>query len=244
MEHRNFQLDTEWNIVHYPDQPIGFGILIIGDERSYVEKDGNFWTQNEEKQKFISQLKNEGYTAFYSNLYRKNWGSSRAVKLAKQLYEFIIRTEILNGKIHLFAEGMGALVALKLLNECKNHIRSVVLVNPILSLKHQLTHEKEHKFFYKKMLKEIAIAYGLDAKEVEDYVFNLEEPTLPSGIPIKIIHILSGKRAFKQSLILKELIVKWEQEEKTVSVCYILPEKKSQLSHKSIRFFKGNQEKL
>ena len=244
MDHRNFQLDTEWNIVHYPDQPNGFGILIIGDERNYVEKDGNFWTQNEGKQTLINQLKDEGYMIFYSNLYRKNWGSNRAVKLAKQLYNVMIRKEILNGKVHLFAEGMGALVAIKLMNECKDNIRSVVLVNPILSLKQQINHEKEHKFFYKKMLKEISLAYEMDAKTVETYLCNLEEPSLPSEIPIKIIHVLSGKRAFRQSSILNELIIQWEKEEKSVSVCYILPEKNAQLGAKSIRFFKSYEDKL
>ncbi len=38
MENRNFQLDTEWNIIHYPERPTGFGILIIGDERHYVDE--------------------------------------------------------------------------------------------------------------------------------------------------------------------------------------------------------------
>ena len=63
----------------------------------------------------IQSLLKEGYTVFYSNLYGKNWGSEKAVKLAKRLYEHIIRSEIMNDKIHIIAEGMGALVALKLL---------------------------------------------------------------------------------------------------------------------------------
>jgi pimeloyl-ACP methyl ester carboxylesterase len=244
MDHRNFQLDTEWNIVHYPDQPNGFGILIIGDERNYVEKDGTFWTQNEEKQKFIHRLRNEGYTMFYSNLYRKNWGSSRAVKLAKQLYDFLIRTEILNGKIHLFAEGMGALVAIKLMSEYSDQIRSVVLVNPILSLKKQLNHEREDRFFYKKMLKEISLAYEIEPREVENYLLTLDEPSLPSGIPIRIIQILTGKRAYRQSAILKEFMIDWEKEGRMVSVCYMLPEKSSQVINQSISFFKKYEETL
>jgi pimeloyl-ACP methyl ester carboxylesterase len=244
MDHRNFQLDTEWNIVHYPEQPTGFGILIIGDERNYVEKEGDFWTQNEGKKRFISHLKNEGYTIFYSNLYRKNWGSNRATKLAKQLYDYMMRTEILNGKVHLFAEGMGALVAIKLMAECKNQIRSVVLVNPVISLKKQLSHEKEDKFFYKKLLKEIAVAYGLAVNEVEGFVVKNDEPTLPAGIPIKIIHILSGKRSYKLSLVLKELMLMWEKDEKTVSICYMLPEKSSQLASKTTRFFKQHEKNL
>lgn len=244
MEHRNFQLDTEWNVVHYPDQPTGFGILIIGDERNFVEKDSNSWTQNDGKQRFISQLKGEGYTIFYSNLYGKNWGSERAVKLAKQLYDYMIRTEILNEKIHLYAEGMGALVAIKLMEEMKNKIRSAVLVNPVLSIKHQLDHEKEHKFFYKKLLKEIAQAYGIPPKQAEEILSNREEPSLPSGIPIKIIHILANKRAYAQSSLFNDLLVQWENDEKSVSICYLLPEKKVELTNHAIRFIKSNEKIL
>ncbi len=50
MESRNFQLDAEWNIVHYPEQPLGFGILIIGDERHFVDQNTSFWLQNEGKE--------------------------------------------------------------------------------------------------------------------------------------------------------------------------------------------------
>lgn len=245
MENRNFQLDSEWNVVHYPNKPTGFGILIIGDERSYVDRNSNFWTQNEGKNQFIRQLKNEGYTIFYSNLYGRNWGSERAVKLAKQLYDYMIRTEILNKKIHLIAEGMGALVAFKLMKEWKNNIRSVVLINPVLSIKHQLVHEKEHKFFYKKLLKEIALAYEIDHKEVEGSILNLdEEPSLPYGVPIKIIHILSGNRAYNQSAILQKLLIQWEEEEKTVSICYMLPEKKTQIGYQVIRYIKAYEKIL
>ncbi len=49
MESRNFQFDTEWNIIHYPEQPQGFGILIIGDERHFVDQKTSFWLQNERK---------------------------------------------------------------------------------------------------------------------------------------------------------------------------------------------------
>src|SRR5438046_1276657 len=38
MENRNFQMDTQWNIIHYTEKPTGFGILIIGDERHFVDE--------------------------------------------------------------------------------------------------------------------------------------------------------------------------------------------------------------
>ena len=109
MEIRNFQLDTEWNVIHYPERPKGFGILIIGDERNFVDSNTSFWLQNEGKTKLLQSLLDAGYTVFYSNLYGKNWGSEKAVRLSKRLYQHMIRSEILNGKIHILAEGMGAL---------------------------------------------------------------------------------------------------------------------------------------
>lgn len=245
MENRNFQLDTEWNVVHYPYQPTGFGILIIGDERNFVEKDNSFWAQNEGRLPLINHLKDTGYTIFYSNLYGKNWGSEKAVKLAKQLYDYMIRCEILNEKIHLLAEGMGTLVALKLAEEMKQVIRSVVLINPIFSLKNQLEHEKNHKFFYKKLLKEIAASYEIDYQDVENQFLKGDDQLgFPGDSPLKIIHILAGNRSYKQSEISSQLAAKWEKEGKMVSISYMLPEKKSQLSQNLIKFLKRNEQNL
>ncbi|UII56999.1 hydrolase [Cytobacillus spongiae] len=246
MESRNFQLDTEWNMIHYPKQPTGFGVLIIGDERHYVDEKSSFWTQNEGKRAMIEKLKNEGYTVFYSNLYGKNWGSERAVELAKRLYEYMIRMEILNEKIHLLAEGMGALVALKLMDEMKSKIRSVLLVNPVLSLSKHLEQEKEHKFFYKKVLKELAYSYGTEITKIEDTVIkdNQEPNSISNGLPVQIIHVLSGNRAYKQSNILKQLSVKWEDAASPVTVTYMLPEKKQQIGYQMTKFFKKNETNL
>ncbi|MEH7343607.1 hydrolase, partial [Bacillus sp. JJ1532] len=129
MESRNFRLDTEWNMIHYPNKPSGFGILIIGDDRHFVNEQGSYWTQNEGKAALLKMLNEEGYTIFYSNLYGKNWGSERAVKLARRLYEHLIRTEIINVKINIIAEGMGALIALKLIDEMGPQlIRTCILI--------------------------------------------------------------------------------------------------------------------
>ncbi|HJV15917.1 MAG TPA: hydrolase, partial [Bacillales bacterium] len=119
MENRNFQLGNEWNIIYYPEKPTGFGILIIGDERHFVDESKSFWQQNEGKLSIIKVLKESGYTIFSSNLYGKNWGSEKAIELAERLYQHVIRNEIINGKIHIIAEGMGALVAIKLMEKLK-----------------------------------------------------------------------------------------------------------------------------
>ncbi|MDQ0153882.1 alpha/beta fold hydrolase [Robertmurraya andreesenii] len=246
MENRNFKLDTEWNMIHYPEKPTGFGILIIGDERNFVDEKTSFWSQNEGKLSLINSLKKAGYTVFYSNLYGKNWGSSRAVHLAKSLYEFIIRTEIINQRIHLLAEGMGALVALQLLKEMKGNIRSVVLINPVMSLRHHLEQEKEHKFFYKKLLKELSSSYEAESNQIIEIICQTENDwsSLHSDVPVKIIHVLSGNRAYKQSNLLKELSVKWRNEDSPITITYLMPEKKVQLGYYIINFLRAHEEIL
>lgn len=235
MENRNFQLDTEWNVIHYPEKPKGFGILIIGDERHFVDKSNSFWLQNEGKLAIINKLRESGYTIFSSNLYGRNWGSERAVELAQRVYQYVIRNEIINQKIHILAEGMGAIAAIKLMERMSGQIRSMVLLNPILSLRHHLEMEKEHKFFYKRLTKELETAYRMDFKEIEAAA----EETKPIEItvPIKIIHVLAGGRSFNHTK-LYPLLLKQEAMQQVVNTSFILPEKKPQLGTMIVKYFK------
>ncbi|MBM4764238.1 hydrolase [Bacillus sp. B15-48] len=244
MESRNFKLDTEWNIIHYPYKPNGFGILILGDERQFVERKSSFWTQNEGKKALLREFKEAGYTVFYSNLYGMNWGSQKAVELAGRLCSHVQRNEILNDKIHVFAEGMGALTAINLL-KLKKNIRSLVMLNPILSLKQHLEQEKEHKFFYKKLLHEVSTSYHIRPEEVSKLFTNKDDfPYLPKELPSKIIHVLASRRSYQQSELFKEYYQKWEKEEIPISICYMVPEKKSQIGPKAINFFKQHEHVL
>ncbi|MCM2533703.1 hydrolase [Neobacillus pocheonensis] len=241
MENRNFQMDTEWNIIHYPEKPTGFGILIIGDERHFVDENKCFWSQNEGKLAIINQLKESGYTIFSSNLYGRNWGSENAVELAQRLYQHVIRSEILNNKVHILAEGMGALIAIKLVEKMKGTLRSLILLNPILSLKYHLEQEKEHKFFYKKVMKELTVAYQREQELLERDIFNMEERvTLEFDVPVKIIHVLSGGKAYNQSKLIQQMVKNID----TIETSYILPEKKQQLGRMFIKFFKSHESVL
>jgi hypothetical protein len=244
MENRNFRLDTEWNMIHYPHRPNGFGILILGDERHFVDSQNSFWTQNEGKRKLLQDFKQAGYTIFYSNLFGMNWGSQNAVELAERLCAHIRRTEILNDKIHVFAEGMGALTALKLLRR-ETRIRSLLLLNPILSLNKHLEQEKEHKFFYKKLLHELAVAYQMESKEVLSYLTEQEDFLhIPGGIPVKVIHVLSGNRAYKQSELLNEFSQTWKEQNVDFNVCYMVPEKKTQIGFQTVQFYNKHEHDL
>ena len=240
MENRIFQLETEWNIIHYPEKPTGFGVLILGDERHFVDQNKCFWTLNEGKLAIINELKNSGYTTFSSNLYGRNWGSEKAVDLAQSLYQYVIRSEILNHKMHVIAEGMGALVAIRLMEKMKGQIRSVVLINPILSLKFHLEQEKEHKFFYKKLLRELAAAFKLDPKILENEIMSEGEAIeIDSRIPVKIIHVLSGGKSHNQTKQFQKI-----KSAEEINPHYILPEKKAQLGNIIIKFFNQQEVEL
>jgi hypothetical protein len=240
MENRNFLIDAQWNTIHYPEKPTGFGILIIGDERHFVDEGKCFWTQNEGKLAIINHFKKTGYTIFSSNLYGRNWGSEEAVELAQRLYHQVIRSEILNNKIHILAEGMGALVALKLMEKMKGQLRSVVLLNPILSLKSHIEQEKEYKFFYKKLMRELIVAHQTDQETLEIEFQNTPfEVNLELDVPIKIIHVLSGGKSYNQSKQMQEILLKTE-----INPIYIVPEKKQQLSQMMIKFFNNYEKDL
>lgn len=240
MESRVFKMDTQWNIIYYPARPTGFGVLIIGDERNFVDESKCFWTQNEGKQAILNELKEKGYTIFSSNLYGRHWGSESAVELAQQVYEQVIRSEILNTKIHILAEGMGALVAIKLMEKMNQSIRSVILLNPILSLKHHLEQEKEHKFFYKKLIRELTAAYEWSQSELENKIAAMEDNIHLNGkIPVKIIHVLSGGRSYNQSKQYKKLLAS-----STINPTFILPEKKLQIGKICINFYHQYESEL
>lgn len=240
MENRSFQMDSQWNIIHYPEKPTGFGILIIGDERHFVDENKCFWTQNEGKLAIINQLKKTGYTIFSSNLYGRNWGSDQAVEMAQRLYQQVLRSEILNEKIHLLAEGMGALVAVKIMEKMQDKIRSVVLLNPVLSLKNHIEQEKDHKFFYKKLMKEITDAYKKDQKSLEEEMNEMESTiNVNFGIPIKIIHVMSGGRSYNHSKQLQKAL-----ENTDIYPTYIVLEKKPQIGSMMIKFFTSFESEL
>jgi len=237
MENRNFLLDTEWNIIHYPEKPTGFGVLIIGDERHFVDEHNSFWQQNEGKLAIVNELKNSGYTIFSSNLYGRNWGSEKAAELAQRLYQYVIRSEILNNKIHILAEGMGALVAIRLMEKMSGQIRTVALLNPILSLKGHIEQEKENKFFYKKLIRELEAAYQKNQALLLEEFFKFEgDVTLGFGVPIKIIQVMSGGKSYNQSKLLQKLV-----SGTAISPTYVVPEKKQQLGNMFIKFFKKHE---
>lgn len=240
MEQRTFQIDGQWNIIHYPEQPSGFSVLIIGDRGHFVEKGSSFWLQHPGRLRILEHLKDHGYTLFSSNFYGANWGNPKSVDLAMKLYLNFMKSEISNDKIHILAEGTGALIAFQLLREFGELIRSVVFINPCLSLRLRLEKEKENKFFYKKMLQEMASAYDIDINECESFIMAKEKIPQLDKTPMKIIHLLSLHK--DQSFYYKQLQKQNKQTE--IQLAYLLPEKLYKVPYLIQSFYKSNEQYL
>ncbi|WLR42936.1 hypothetical protein LC087_01515 [Bacillus carboniphilus] len=190
---RFFQMENQWNVIHLPIKPRGFGILIFGDQNQYVENGTSFWIQHYGRRHLLDILRNEGYTLINSNLYGSHWGSPKAIKLTKQLYSHVRKKEILNRKFHIFAEGMGALVALQLMEEIPDCIRSVGLLDPCINLVAHLQEERESKFFYSRLREELAKAYQFDPKEIEKQSF-VKIEDYQSTKPVRIWQRMTGSQ--------------------------------------------------
>lgn len=146
---RFFYLEKEPCVIYLPEKPNGFSVMLLGDYNYFIENGTSLWTQHAGRSYFLHGLIEEGYTVFSSNLYGRHWGNDQSVRLAKRLYDVVLRKETLNTKMHIMADGMGALVALEMMNKYPESIRSVIMLNPCLDLPEYVEFEKEHKFFTK-----------------------------------------------------------------------------------------------
>ncbi len=191
IKERFFQVGEEWNVIHLPCKPNGFAVFIIGDVNHYVQSNTSSWHQRPDQAEFIRKLKKAGYTVISSNLFGRNWGSQEACYYMQRLYDEVMKKEILNRKVHIVAEGMGALVAAKFVPDHKGNIRSVVMINPCLNLKDYFNQEKSNKLFYKRFLKELKKAYQLDHEELEMTIATIDTNHYKTiGVPTKIFHCM------------------------------------------------------
>lgn len=240
MEQRTFQMSDQWSIIYYPEQPSGFSVLIIGDRGHFVEQDSSFWLEHPGRLRILERLKGYGYTLFSSNFYGVHWGSLQAIDLAMKLYITFVKSEICNEKIHILAEGTGALVAFQLMKKMGANIRSVVLINPCLSVKLQLEKEKENKFFYKKLLQEVAEAHGMKATESEAFMMDKEAIPQIGQTPVQIIHLLGLQK--DQSSVYRQFQKLNKQTD--IQVVYLLPEKLYKMPYVMYSFYKANEQCL
>ncbi|MDQ0217538.1 hydrolase [Peribacillus cavernae] len=238
MEQRTFQSDGQWNIIYYPVQPSGFSVLLIGDRNHFVEEENSYWLQHPGRFEILEHLKEYGYTVFSSNFYESGWGSVKTAELAKKLYFIMMKSEILNGRIHVLAEGTGALTAIRLMDEMSEQIRSAVFINPCLSLSAYLKKEKENKLFYKRQLKEISAALELEESKCEQFILSSQERLPNKEIPLKIIHILESVTRGQTDLYRK---LEQQSERAKTDITFLLPEKRYKIPIQVQQFFKKHE---
>ncbi|MYL32245.1 hypothetical protein GLW08_05675 [Pontibacillus yanchengensis] len=187
---RTFQLDKQTCLLHLPEKPNGFLILYLGDAGHYVEEHQSFWSEHPERASLLNQLLENGYTLFTSQLYGNGWGSPKTTHLLHQVLQFVRRQEIVNPHIHVIAEGMGALTALRWQENHDISIRSFVFFTPCLSMKALFDQERSNQVFFKRLKKELASAYDLEEKNVEKDV--IQPSSLPqTETPALIFHDVS-----------------------------------------------------
>ncbi|WP_456275884.1 hypothetical protein [Bacillus sp. AK128] len=243
MEQQYFLLDEEWSVVHLPERPNGFAIFIIGDRNHFVDSHSSFWIQNAGRYAFIEQFLRNGYTVFYSNLFGRNWGSPKAVKLAKRVYHIVMKREILNEQIHLLVEGMGALSGLQLMEEMDDKVRSVAMLNPCLSLQEQLKHEQENKLFYKRISKEVVDAYDWEEQLLQEKLTQLPKlEDYQSNVPVKIW--ISTEEQTYQSKVLGRKYEQSRRESAPIQLTLHVNEKRFGIGSSILQFFGKHEKKL
>jgi hypothetical protein len=233
---RFFFLEQEPCVIHLPEKPNGFGILVLGDYNYFVESGTSLWMQNVGKAQLLEDLRNKGYTIFSSNLYGRHWGCDKAVRLAKRLYHIVMKKEILNAKIHMIAEGMGALVALEMMHTMRDSIRSVVMFNPVLDLSAHLQLENEHKFFYKRLIRDLQTAYGVSEEQLPHAVSHKTFRQYPSSVPVKIFIPINERKERKSTQ--REYEQQGIKDGTPISLSFHLQDSKYKMTNSISKFFR------
>ncbi len=236
---KTFQLNKEWTTIFYPEQPSGFAVMLLGGEKHYINEKANYWLDHPGKKQMLEYLLNRGYTVFSSYLSGTHWGNAEAAELAIEMYAFFIRKEIVNERIHIIAEGTGALLLDTICHKLKGKVRSIVLLNPILSVKKSYEKEEINKFFVKKMKNELYEAYQLNDQTFKEWMEKKSDMTIGTDIPVSIVHVLE-KLESNLPYKYKSFIDNHPLSE----IKYITPEKRYIIPYQINSFFKKHEKDL
>ncbi|MBP3949565.1 alpha/beta hydrolase [Bacillus suaedae] len=198
---RFFGIDERLSVIYLPERPNGFAVFLLSDHGTVVEEDTNNWEQHPEKNQFMEDLLQRGYTIMIPPVGDVHWGNFDAYDSLIQMYYSVIKQEILNPKIHLFAEGAGALLALRWMEQNKKITRSCYLVNPCLSLVAHYEQEQESKLYFKRFVKELAEVYRKEEVCInENWIESITPKPLEKEIPPLSIHCDMQEKRFPLSL--------------------------------------------
>ncbi len=238
MKQKTFQYNHEWTTIFYPDRPSGFSILLLGGEQHYILEKTNFWMEHPGKRQMVEHLLGKGYTLIGSNL-GAHWGREETAGRLAELYAHFIRQEIVNEKIHVLAEGTGALLLGRLSALLEGKIRSIGMLNPELSLLRRYEKEKENKFFHKKFMKEVSLAHHIEADEVANWITSFPDCHIPKEIPVLWIqvmdHYVRDFPAYHQHLT---------HAHSDLEIKYVTPEKRFSIPYQMNSFFRRHEKHL
>ncbi|MBU9713254.1 hypothetical protein [Evansella tamaricis] len=223
---RTLTIEEEKCLLHLPEKPNGYGILLVGDRNHYIQGETSLWTQHPTRKNLLEGLMEAGYTIFYCDQGGAHWGNDRLSVVLGRLKSLVMKTEILNQHIHILAEGMGALLVLRLMTDPSVSVRSAVFINPCFYLDKQLEEEKTNRFFYKKMIQEIKSSYGIEEKEIEDVCKKLGEicEKLDPSIPIRLIQAVY-QAPYSMEKQTRFFIKEKKQTQKDLETTFYLPGK-------------------
>jgi len=190
MEYRIFFLNRETCLIHYPKQPNGFGILIISNDDKFTDQNESKWLLNQTRFAILRELVECGYTIYYTNLGGNHMGNPKAIEQVRHLYEYVKRSEILNDKVHVIAEGFGAIIAINLMKKHPGMFRSALFINPIFSLVWVKDMVQGQPFFYKKFLMDVSEAFEIPEEKCEGFINKSPKGPFFISLPFKIVHIL------------------------------------------------------
>lgn len=240
MNWRTFKLNNDYCIIHYPEKPNGFGVLIIGGEEQYVNGQDSNWLSNNNRHNILQSLIDDGYTVYYPNFNKNHMGNAPSVEQVTSLYEYIKRTEILNERIHIIAEGIGALIAMDLLKNKNEIIRSIAFINPIFSIQWLLNLIKDQPFLYKKTIQDIAKAFNISEEKCEKTIKAQEISRHQISYPFVIIHILEhGVQDAEWTQLYKKYLHDYNDQ-----IYVMLPEKRSRIAYYTKKLFKKAEVQL
>ncbi|SDZ01377.1 hypothetical protein SAMN05421736_10582 [Evansella caseinilytica] len=238
---RYIQIGNEECLIHLPVKPNGYAILILGDRNHYIHNGSSFWMQHPVRKQLFDNLLNEGYTIFYSNQGGAHWGNERLSSITERLTKYVLKNEIVNEHIHIFAEGMGALIALRLMVNEFFQLRSVILFNPCIDIKAHYDDEKNNRFFYKRFIQEMTRAFEIEESEVEEMCIRLSMliDEIPDEIPIRVFQAVY-QAPYSPDSQARPLIRRLTEKQREVTATFFLPGKTlEQFSKPLISFFKA-----
>ncbi|WAA08664.1 hypothetical protein [Fervidibacillus albus] len=239
MKYRLFLLNNHYCMIHYPEKPNGFGVLILGDKDQYVDENGSNWMNNENKSLILQSLLQKGYLLFYPDLSFNHLGNDEAIELAKMIYEYVKRREIMNHQIHIISEGVGALLLPSFLADKQRYVRSILFINPVFSLDLLKEQVKDQPFLYRKFIQDVREAYNLNEEEWERIINDRKRKIVHFDLPFMIVHILQhGMKDEKWIKNYKKLFGETEQ------IHVLLPEKRHALNKYAIDLFKKAEHDL